>query len=522
MLEKKSRSRLLCVVGITFALVTLFGFLTSVTAAQPEIGVCAYSADVMIYWDPSDAFSDELVVMHNCYETLLRYHPFENDFTPILAESYEKSADAATWTFHLREGVKFHTGAAMNADAVKRSIERTISRGKGAAFIWDCVDRIEAADEYTIVFHLKYPAALDLVTASSYGAYIFDPDSADHDWFNEGNDSGTGPYMLERNEGITYVVLEKFDDYWRGWEGKHFDKVLFTTVPEASTRRLMIESGEADFTQRLPATEAAALEGKPGVEVVRGPSFQNLLALLNTEKPPLDNKLIRKALSYTLPYQDVVEGVLHGYGRQARGPVPYGLWGHSDRVKQYNLSLETAKALLEEAGYYDVGFKLLLTYVSGDVNERRTAELWKSQLAKLNIELEIRGMPWDAEWALGRSPDPNKRQDIFLFYWWPDVSHPHSFMTSMFETEAEILFNLCYYSNPVYDALINKASALSGTDREEAISMYAEAQNILMEEAPGIPIYDMEYFRAKATSLKGYIDNPSYPHVVFWYDCYRE
>ena len=226
-------------------------------------------------------------------------------------------------------------------------------------------------------------------------------------------------------------------------------------------------------------------------------------------------------MAYTIPYQDIVEGVLGGYGRQARGVVPYGLWGYSDRVKQYTLSIATAKALLKEAGYPNGGFKLLLTYASGDENERRTAELWKSKLAKLNIELEIRGMPWDPQWSLAKSPDPTKRQDIFVMYWWPDYANPHSFLSAMFESEKEINFNLEYYSNPLFDDLINAAAAIAGTDREEAINLYAEAQNVLMEDAPGVSIYDMEYLRAIASSLKGYVDNPAYPHVVFWYDCYR-
>jgi len=518
----KERSKVsFFLLGVALLLIVLPGFLATASSAQPQVAVYAYSTDVTIFWDPSDSFSDEIVWMNNVYETLLRYDPFKDSFEPILATSYEKSGDGMTWTFHLRKGVKFHTGNEMDAAAVKASIERTISRGKSATYIWDAVDSIEAVDKYTVVFHLKYAAALDLTASAGYAAFIFDPKFSDHDWFTAGHDSGTGAYMLQSYKGLTEVVLTKFDDYWGSWDGNHFDKVVFETVPEASTRRLMVESGKADFTQRLPLTEMKALQGEPAVKVVHTPSFQNLLALFNTQKPPLDNKLVREALAYTIPYQDIVEGVLGGYGTQARGVVPYGLWGYSDRVKQYTLSIATAKALLKEAGYPSGGFKLLLTYASGDENQRRTAELWKSKLTKLNIELEIRGMPWDPEWSLAKSPDPTKRQDIFLFYWWPDYANPHSFLSAMFESEKEINFNLGYYSNPLFDDLINAAAAISGIDREEAINLYAEAQNVLMEDVPGVSIYDTEYLRATAASLKGYVDNPAYPHVVFWYDCYR-
>lgn len=506
------------------AAVTMALFVSGVTsfAQDAEIGVYANTSEPVIYWDPSDTFSNEVIVLNNVYEQLLRYDPLKDEFEYLLAKNYERSEDGLTWTFYLRKGVKFHTGGEMDAEAVKFSVERTMERGKGAFFIWGPVESIEVADKYTVKFHLKYSAPLNIVAAAAYAAFIFDPDYADHEWYTQGNDSGTGPYTIESHKGKEQVVITKFEDYWRRWDENQFDKVIFKWVPEASTRRLMIEGGKADFTNRLPVTAFEALKGKPGVEIMETPSFQNLLALFNNAKEgPIGNELVRKALAYTLPYQDIVEEVLGGYGRQSRGVVPYGLWGYSERIKQYTYSPETAKALLSEAGYPDGGIELLLTYVSGDENERRVAELWKSELAELNIDLKIRGMPWSAQVDLGKAPDPNNRQDIFLFYWWPDYTHPHSFLSAMFESSEEIHFNFSYYSNPVYDALINKAASIAGLDLDESARIYAEAQNILMEDAAGIAIYDMAYVRAKRTSLKGYVDNPSYSHVVFWYECYR-
>ena len=509
-------------IGLSVLLAILLACVTIVSAEEPQVAVYAATNEVVVFWDPSDTYSNEVIWMNVVYETLLRYDPFENKFIAVLATSYEKSEDGLTWTFHLRKGVKFHTGNEMDAAAVKASIERTINRGKGSSFIWWPVDSIEAVDKYTVVFHLNYPAPLDLITTAAYASFIFDPKFPDHDWFREGHDSGTGPYMIESHEGDKLILLKKFDDYWGGWEGKHFDKIVYRWVAEASTRRLMVESGEADFVDQLPIVAIEALQGNPAIKIVETPSFQNLLAMLNTKKSPLNNKLVRKALAYTIPYKDILEGVLGGYGRQSRGVVPYALWGYSDRVKQYTLSLETAKALLKEAGYPEGGFKLLLTYAAGDEYERRTAELWKAELAKLNVDLEIRGMPWGAQISLGQAPDPSERQDIFTFYWWPDYARPGVFFEGLFTTEEEILFTFSYYSNPVFDNLVSAAGKIVGIDREEAINMYVEAQNILMEDIPGMAIYDQDYLRAKRASLKGYVDNPAYPHVVFWYDCYRE
>jgi peptide/nickel transport system substrate-binding protein len=510
-------------IGMGFLFV-LVGFFAGAVAE----GVATYvnAEEVTVFWDPSEGFSSEIVWQTNTYETLLRYDPFANEFSPVLAESFEASLDGLTWTFHLRKEVKFHTGGEMDARAVKSSIDRTIAIGKGASFIWEPVDSIEVVDKYTVVFHLKSPGALGLIVSSAYCAYIFDPDFEDRDWFYAGHEAGTGPYMLESFEGDTLVVLKKFDDYWGGWEGKHFDKIVFKWAPEASTRRLMIESGQADFINRLPSDDIEALEANPNVNIVATPSFQNLIALFNTvksEEYPISNPLVRAALAYTIPYDDVVNAVFGGYGRRSRGVVPFGLWGYSDRVKQYTFSPKTAKVLLARAGYPEGGFKIVATYSSGTEAQRRTLALWKAELAKLGVDLEARGMTWDAQSGLAGATDPNERQDIYIMWWWPDFAHPHSFLSGMFETFEPPLYNFSYYSNPLYDDLIKAGAAIAGQDREEAINLYVEAQNLLMADAAGIAVVDIEYLHAISENLKGYdMGNPAYPNVVFWYDCYRE
>jgi len=513
----KSKVRLLELVVVGLLLVSMFG---SVSAQQPEIAIYAYTYEPIVYWDPGESWSDELIVFHNVYETLLRYDPLNDVFQYVLAEAYERSEDGLTWTFYLRKGVKFHTGNEMNAEAVKFSIERVVERGFGPSFIWDPVDRIEVVDKHTVKFHLKYPVALSLVVSSSYAAYIIDPEYADHEWFSQGNECGTGPYEFESHRGKEIVVISKFDEYWGGWEGKHFDKVIFKWVPESSTRRLEVEGGQVDFVNRLPSTEIEALRGQPEVEIVEAPSYQYYFCQFNMIKEgPMGNRLVRKALAYTLPYKDIVEEIMGDYGREPRGVIPYGLWGHSDLIKKYTYSPETAKALLAEAGYPNGGFDLFLIYVGAEENERRIVELWKSKLAELNIDLKLRGLTVD---ALNTFIQEDRSQDINVGEWWPDYPHPDSILSALWVTEEVPIFNGAYYSNPLFDNLVSKARITAGLDRDEAVTMYAEAQNILMEDVPGLTIVDRENVRAMRASLKGYVDNPAYADVVFWYNCWRE
>lgn len=186
---------------------------------------------------------------------------------------------------------------------------------------------------------------------------------------------------------------------------------------------------------------------------------------------------------------------------------------------------ENAKYLMKfslEAGIKDGDLELLLTYMSGDEVEKKTAEMYKAELSKIGVELEIRAMPWETQWEMSMDPDPNNRQDIFVMYWWPDTASPYSWMYSLYHTEESILFNLAYYSNPEFDSIIDEGYELSGKSIEESEKKFIEAQKILIEEAPSIYIMDKMDVWVANKNLKGFKYNPSYNSVVFFYDCYRE
>ncbi|MHA6260322.1 ABC transporter substrate-binding protein [Sporosarcina sp. CAU 1771] len=496
------------------------------TEASAKGGVAIYGAhdEVMVFWDPSDSYSNEIVAMNNMYETLLRYDSKTESFDPILAETYEVSEDGLTWTFKLKEGVKFHTGNEMTAESAKESFERTIERGKGAAFIWDSVEQITATDAYTLEFKLSYPAPLDTIVASGYASFIFDAKYAEEnggeEWFNEGNSAGTGAYLPEKWERGSQLILDSFNEYWGGWKEENYQKVVFKAIPEANTRLQMVQNGDLDFVQQMPNELIKSLSGNDEVSVVETESFQQLIMLLNTEKEPFSNPKVRQALAYAIPYDSIIEGVLGNTVTQSFGTIPKGLWGHDNTLPQYTYDLEKAKELLEEAGVS--GGDLSLTYLSADEDERQIAELMKIELAKIGFDLELKGMLWDAQWDLSKSTDPNARQDLFFMYWWPDYADPYSFMQNLYGSEDEVVFNLAYYSNGEYDKLVDEAQKIAGLDREKAIDLYKQAQSILVEDVPGISLFDKKYMRVVSKSFGGYEDNPAYPNVVFFHNTFKK
>lgn len=484
----------------------------------------AYNSNPILSWDPSIEYSNGIITLNNIYEQLMRFNPNTKEYEYLLATKYIKSDDGLKWTFTLREGVKFHDGTPFNADAVKFSIERTVEKGQGASFIWDPVKEIHVVDDYTIEFELSYPAPVDVIVSCPYGAFIMSPSikDKDGDWFSIGNECGTGPYKLQATTAGDEVILERFDDYWKGWNSKHFDKVIIKKISETSSRRQLIEEGEVDITMELPYEDIDALKENSNVVINEQPSMTNLLAFFNTSKPPLNNLKVRQALSYAFPYDQVVQYAMGGYAEQSHGPVPEGMWGHSSDLYQYKYDLDKAKSLLQEAGIREGELKLLLTYMSGDEAEKKTAELYKAELSKIGIELEIRSMPWESQWELAKGSDTASQQDIFIMYWWCDLATPYSYLYSLFHTEEETLYNVSHYSNKEFDNLIDDAQKETAVDIKKAEEKFIESQKLLVEDCPALFIYDKRVVWVESPLLKGHSDNSAYPFVVFFYDCYRE
>ena len=485
--------------------------------AVPKILRVAATASVTT-WDPSASFSTEALYMANLYEPLMWINP-DGSFAPALAESWDVSDDGLEWTFHLREGVKFHDGESLSADTVVASIERTRALGTGASWIWWMVETIEAVDNLTVEVTLSTAYPLDRVAASTYAAWIMSPTAAayeDSEWFEAGNEAGSGPWMLESYTPDEEIVLTRFEDYWGGWDDNQFDKVVISIVPEQVVQAQMLEGGEVDLALSLPAETQEDFEANADFVVYEDATLFNYVGLMNTQKEPLNDPLVRQAIAYAIPYDDVVAVGAGGLGQQARSPVPKGLWPYSDEVFQYTYDPDKAADLLEQAGYPGGGFSLVLTHAAENLSEERFAPVIKDALADIGIELEIRPMLWAQQWELAKG-DPAEAQDMFLLLWWPTISDGYDNLTSMFQCEESPFFSLAYYCSEEYDALTSEALALTGTDPEAAQEKYIEAMNILVEDSPSLFLYDTRVFRPVPAYLGGYEYNANYPFSTFFY-----
>lgn len=495
---------------------------TTVPAAE-SIAYYAVYVDPILQWDPSGSVTNEVMVFNNIYETLLRYNPESDEFEGILATDYEVSEDGLTWTFHIREGVTFHDGTPLNAEAVKFSIDRTINNGQMQSYLWAAVEDIEVVDEYTVQFNLNTATPLNVIASATSGAYIYSPTAVEEngeEWFAAGNECGTGPYTLTSSSMGENVILSAYPDYWGGWSEDQYGTVIVEKAAEASSRRQLVESGEANITHMLTNEDLEALKSVDTVEVVEAPTIKNINVLYNTAEGPTSDVNFRKALAYAMPYEDVLNSACGGHATKATGYVPAGLWGHSDDITSYEYDMDKAKECLEASEFAGEDVTLVMTYQSGDETLRLISELYQTELAKLGITLDIRAVTWDSQFDMATSTDPADRQDILLEYWMLDIASPYSFVHGMYASEAEdqIANNLSYYRNPEMDTLVEEANQLAATDREAAAEKFAEAQNMIAEDVPGLAICDKTEVYA-VTNMGSVAMNAAYPMVIRFYDC---
>ena len=511
-------------VVVTMLVCLLAGFGGSASAADNRILYHVHTSLPYVTLDPSIEYSNGIMVLQNVYETLTHYNPETGEVEPMLAESWTSNEDGTVWVFQLRNDVTFHDGSPLTAQQVVNSFKRSMDLGQGGAYIWDAVLKdnggsVEATGEYEVTITCGYPCAIDLVCSSAYAAYVMSDAVIDQDveYFNQGHDGGSGPYTIAQANGES-VVLKAYDGYRGGWNDKQYQYVYIREVAESSARRQMLETGEAQIAAEFSATDLEALEAQPDkVHIVKTETFNNVIMFINTAVEPGSNADFRRALAYAFPYDEVINEVMNGNARQSVGTVPAGLWGHSDDVFKYSFDMDKAKECLDKSGIDPSGVKLTVTYMTGDDVYASALQLYQVNLRQLGIDLELKSMEWDQQWAQAQNTDPANRQDMFLFIWWPDYADPVSWFTSLLHSEDEIVYNLSYIHDEKLDALIDEAVELTVTDRAAAEADYIEAQRILADEAYYLNLYDQVRTYVVSNDVEGVSENPAYSYTVDYY-----
>ena len=408
------------------------------------------------------------------------------DVAPGLAERWE-IPDPLTYVFHLHHGARFHDGRALTSRDVKWTFD-SLLQGKvrsTKAAVYRFVDRIDAPDDFTVIFHMKEPSATLLWNLSDGAVGIVPYGSgkeiSDHPM-------GSGPFRFVSAETDKEVNLERNDDYWG--EKAKLPRVRFAVVPDATTRALELRKGSADAEiNALTPDTILTLQREPDLAVKRAPGTVLAYLGFNLRDPILKDVRVRQAIAYALDRGPMIEYLWHGEARSARSILPTQSWAYNGNVPAYDHDPEKARKLLDSAGYSAVNgvrFHLAMK-TSTDENTRLMVAVMQQQLREVGIVLDIRSFEFATFFAdvthgafqmyglrwIGGNEDP----DIFEYAYHSAKFPPNG-------------ANRGYYSNPKVDALIDQARR--EVDPAVRKRLYAELQTILAEELPSIDLWYLD------------------------------
>jgi len=462
-------------------------------------------------------------ILTAAYETLIGIQPGSSDLIPMLATSWEGNEERTSFTFEIRQGVSFHDGAALDAEAVKRAFERTKAIGQGESYLIAAIDQMTVESSHRLRIDLSRPQPEFLYAMTRM--FIMSPAAIDghavgddlaRAWFAT-NSAGTGPFAIsEWVDGQRYV-LNKFDAYWRGWDQPHLDRITFRIVVEPATQRLLLESGEVHVAENIALADLVSLQRNPALQVIRNSSPRPFYIAFHTQRAPLDNVLVRRAIAHALDYAAAIDVGLSGYGSPMRGPVPEQFPGFNEDLGVGVYDLEEARRLLAEAGYPNGGFDLSYLHLEHWLFTRSVGLLLQDALAQLGIGLTIEGQPWATMTA--RMADREQAPDLVMYAQTTATPSALTILDPMYRSTSAHWSHF-WYQNPEIDALLDAAA--SAVDDGRRAEIYQQIQRIIYDDQPAIFTFSQDEVVTMRANVRGYQPQLTWSKMLNWYDIHLQ
>ena len=493
-------------------------------------------------WEPSKidphrtgAENGIVPTMQVC-ETLVNKLP-DGKFVGGLAKSWDISEDGKKYTFHLRDGIKFHDGTPFNAEAVKANFERVMApetKSEQASSYMGPFEKAEVVDENTVAVVLKSPFAALLSGLASGHLAMVSPTAAAKWGPDKFQDHlvGTGPFLFKEWKRQEQISLVKNPDYWGGPEffahhgPAYLDEVVFKFVKEAAVRTGTIETNEIQVAQDVPAIDVPKLKENPKVDVVIQPgSGTGILLLFNLSKAPTDDLKVRQALNYGVDQKAISIILYKGLLAPNYGPLTPNTscyWPGCEKMYPYDPV--KAKALLKEAGWTDTngdgivdkdGKNMVLEFPTHGSFPlyRDPAPIVKAQLKEVGVDVNIMNNAVPAWLEAGRKGTHN----IGIVDWRdPD---PDFDLRNMFHTDNTKAFAWNWHKNKELDDLLIEGMVTS--DQAKRCGVYEKVQKIIMDDAMVKPIHMISAIYGVRKEVKGWMFGLR-PSFFYLFDVYLE
>lgn len=480
-------------INLSFVAFLVLGLIAGAEAKTLRM---AYDADPTSL-DPHEQLSGAtLQLSHLLFDPLVRFRQ-DMSLEPRLAKSWEQIDDRTT-RFHLRDGVKFHSGRTLSAQDVVWTFNR-LKQSPDFKALFEPFEGARAIDDLTVDLITKgpYPLVLNLAT------YIFPMDRKFYTGtddrsrakdqivkhgasFASSNADGTGPFTVaEREQGVR-LELNCFADYWDKNSPGNIERIVLTPIKEAATRVAALLAGDVDFISPVPPTDLARIKDNDCCTLVTMSSPRILMFQLNQERvPAFKDPRVRQAINYAVNREGIADKIMRGLATAAEQLSPDGYAGY-DPALAPRFDLAKAKALMKEAGYED-GFSVTMMAPNNRyIGDQRIAEAVAAMLAKIGIKVDLETMPKAQYWQRF----DERAADIMMIGWQSDTQDSANFYEFLVMTPDKETgygqYNAGNYSNPEVDRLALETQTM--TDPTERAEVLRKIERILYDDAAVLPL----------------------------------
>lgn len=436
----------------------------------------------------------------NLYDTLV-YPTYQGGVIPHLAKSWEISEDGTTYIFRLNKRVKFHDGSELDAEDIKFSFKRLITIGQGYAYIFKGrVKEVNVLDNYTVQFKLKEPFGPFLSTLIRF--YVVNKDNVmahikegkygeygDYgiEWLNT-HDAGTGAYKVKEFDVGSYLLMEKYNDYFGEIREHAPDYFKMVGTTDAVTVKTLIKNRELEISDQWQTKESfESLLKIKGVKMASWPDGGEFYLMMNTKKAPLDDIHVRKAIACIFDYGVVTKQIFVGT-KQSVGPVSQAIPGWK-KVYQYKNNFEKAKEELQKSKYYGQfdQYPIEFAWTAEVPDQEKVALMLMFNAKKVGLNMEIQKTPWmkmiDKAAKVETTPHI---MSVFVNPHYPEAGS--TLKTKYHSATAGSWEQVEWLQNNEIDNLIEKS--LSEINRKKRMLLYGEIQEKIVELCPSLFCFD--------------------------------